>query len=173
VQCSAEFGDDATLDTLAAQLDQFASVSGLGLLLFRAGAAPWHDELAVLRRLSERLRTAAVRVAESLDIWDICALIAHSRGYCGSSLHGRIVAMAYALPRLNLRSPVTHEPGKHEAYAATWDDVPGPACVTVSELADGMRRALATDAALRQRTAQRLTAQYRQGFAHWCATGRT
>ena len=79
--------------------------TGYGVAFFRAGAAPWHDDLACYRRVAARMRTAAVKIFTSLDIWDICALIAASRAYCGSSLHGRIVAMAYALPRLNLIHP--------------------------------------------------------------------
>jgi len=165
VQCSAEFGDDATLDTLATQLKQVAAANGLGLLLLRAGAAPWHDDLGVLQRLAARLPPATVRVAESLNIWDICALIAHSRGYCGSSLHGRIVAMAYALPRINLRPPASpQQAAKQAAFAATWDDANVPATVDVQQLAGAMQQALALPSRALQDTADRLAAQYRRGF---------
>ena len=43
VQFSADFGDDTTLDTLAAGFDR-ARERGCGIVLFRAGAAPWHDD---------------------------------------------------------------------------------------------------------------------------------
>jgi len=172
VQCSAEFGDDATLDSLAAQLTQVATSHRIGLVLLRAGAAPWHDDLAVLQRLANRLSPAKVRVAETLNLWDLCALIAHSRGWCGSSLHGRIVATAYALPRLTLRSPAARGPGKHEAkheaYCATWETLPGPACVPVSDVADALQETLASDAPRRRQLAQQLAARYRQGFAALC-----
>ncbi|PHM18776.1 MAG: chromosome condensation regulator RCC1 [Curvibacter sp. PD_MW3] len=165
VQCSAEFGDDATLEALAAQLKQVATTSGLGLLLLRAGAAPWHDDLSVLQRLAARLPPAAVRVAESLNVWDICALIAHSRGYCGSSLHGRIVAMAYALPRINLRPPAApQQAAKQAAFAATWDEVNVPATVDVQQLAGTMQQALVLPASVLQDMADRLVTQYRRGF---------
>lgn len=165
VQCSAEFGDDATLDALAAQLKQVAATSGLGLVLLRAGAAPWHDDQGVLQRLATRLPPATVRVAESLNIWDICALIAHSRGYCGSSLHGRIVAMAYALPRINLRPPAApQQAAKQAAFAATWDEVNVPATVDVPQLAGAMQQALALPSSALQDTADRLVTQYRCGF---------
>ncbi|MDP1654738.1 MAG: polysaccharide pyruvyl transferase family protein [Hylemonella sp.] len=165
VQCSAEFGDDTTLNALAAQLKQVAAACGLGLLLLRAGAAPWHDDLGVLQRLATRLAPATVQVAESLNVWDICALIAHSRGYCGSSLHGRIVAMAYALPRINLRPPASpQQAAKQAAFAATWDDANVPATVDVPQLADAMQQALALPSRALQDTADRLAAQYRRGF---------
>ena len=85
-------------------------------MLFRAGSAPWHDDPDCLQRLARRLPGARVQVFQSLQLWDICALIAGSRGFCGSSLHGRIVATAFARPRLNVLAPQASEPGKVEAY---------------------------------------------------------
>lgn len=170
VQCSADFGDDATLATMAAQLDAVAARARLGVVLFRAGAAPWHDDAAVLQRLAQRLRRGSARVFESIDVWDLCALIAASCGFCGSSLHGRIVATAFGLPRLNLRAPVAGaRVGKHAAYAATWEGADLPAVVDVHDLAAGLQAALAADRAHLQAQAQGLAAAYRQGFAGLCA----
>jgi hypothetical protein len=55
----------------------------------------------------------------SLHIWDICALLANATAYCGSSLHGRIVAEAYGRPAVNLVRDRNRQT-KHVAYAATW-----------------------------------------------------
>jgi len=165
VQFSAEFGDDATLAQIAAQLDQLAAATKLGIVLFRAGAAPWHDNLAGLQRVAAFMLAPGVQVFASLHLWNICALIAHSRGYGGSSLHGRIVAMAYALPRLNLRSPqATDARSKQAAFAATWEEAGTPGVVAVDALARDLQQALAVAPAAWQRTARRLVAQYRQGF---------
>lgn len=179
VQFAAEFGDDATLSSIALQLDRIAAQTGLGIVLFRAGAAPWHDSLDVLQRAARRIRCAAVAVFESLDIWDLCALIAGSRGFCGSSLHGRIVAMAFGRPRVNLSfaagasdmrtgdEGASHEPdpaAKHRAFAATWD-LPGlPGVVGVDHLADGIRVALAAEPARLARQSRQLVDAYRRGF---------
>ncbi|WP_137895242.1 polysaccharide pyruvyl transferase family protein [Ramlibacter sp. 2FC] len=168
LQLSAEFGDDATLAALADQLERLAAATGLGLALFRAGAAPWHDDLALLQRLAARLPQPAVRVFESLQLWDICALIAGSRGYAGSSLHGRIVAMAFALPRLNLRPPGPEAGVKQAAYAATWEAPGLPTVAPVADLAQAMAQSLASDPALLRRQAQELAARYRAGFAALC-----
>lgn len=112
VQFAAEYGDDAGLDRLAAYLD----AQRLDIVLFRAGAAPWHDDLAAYRRLVGRLDRC--RLFESLDVWDICALIAGAGGYCGSSLHGGIVARAFGVARLPF--PLPAGTGKVAAYWATW-----------------------------------------------------
>lgn len=113
VQFAAAFGDDATQARIAEGLAREAT--GRGIVFFRAGAAPWHDDLDVYRRLAARLPGA--RVFESLNVWDICALIASSAGFAGSSLHGRIVAQAFGVPVLEGIVPVGE---KVAAYRATW-----------------------------------------------------
>jgi hypothetical protein len=92
VQFSAALGDDATLGSIAAGL---ARKAARGIVFFRAGAAPWHDDLEVYRRAGVIFRgvdAAPAWIFESLDIWDICALIGASAGFAGSSLHGHILA---------------------------------------------------------------------------------
>ncbi|SAL00955.1 Polysaccharide pyruvyl transferase [Caballeronia calidae] len=162
VQFSADFGDDTTLANIAHQLDRIAESTGLGIVLFRAGAAPWHDDIAVYERMVQRMRHPAVRIFESLNVWDICALIAGSEGFAGSSLHGRIVAMAYGLPRVNIQHG---EPGKHHAYASTWEIANAPGVVPVDELHAAMLDALAMDREALRHQASVLAQAHRAGFA--------
>lgn len=166
VQFSADFGDDQTLTEIAGQLDHVAASTGHGIVLFRAGAAPWHDDLACYRRLVGRMRTKPLAIFESLDLWDICALISRCRAYCGSSLHGRIVAGAYALPRVSLLPPSqANGPSKQAAYAATWELPDLPATVDVRGLAQGVEQALAVDKRRLRRLAGEMAVRYRSGFA--------
>ena len=118
VQFAAALGDDATLARIADGLARAAA--GRGIVFFRAGAAPWHDDLAVYRRAAEIFRGVDAAPAwgfESLDIWDICALIAASDGFCGGSLHGRIVAEAFGVPVVEGIVPVGP---KVAAWRETW-----------------------------------------------------
>ncbi|MBL8463788.1 MAG: polysaccharide pyruvyl transferase family protein [Thauera sp.] len=87
IQVSAEFGDDATLDTLAAGLDRLQRDTGLGLVMFCAGRAPWHDDPAVLHRLRARLAAPAdCIVAASTSLLELCALLAGCTLFLASSL---------------------------------------------------------------------------------------
>ena len=119
VQFAAEYGDDASLAILAGFLEDRLAGSGLGLVLFRAGAAPWHDDLAVYRRLAGILGYRDVRLFRSLDVWDICALLARARGYCGTSLHGWILARAFSVDILDFPLPALN--AKLAAYRDTWE----------------------------------------------------
>jgi hypothetical protein len=162
-QCSTDFADDATLTSMAAQFDAALDASGIGMVFFRAGAAPWHDDLDLYRRLAARMRHPT-RIFESLHVWDICALIAFSRMVCGSSLHGRIVAMAYGLPRLGLRQSVSETVDKQGAYAATWE-MPGMPMVSPPlRIAQDMHAALGSDCTAMTQLAAALAQHQRDNF---------
>ncbi|KAF0164245.1 MAG: hypothetical protein FD157_2199 [Rhodocyclaceae bacterium] len=129
VQFAAECGDDATLAAFARGLERI----GLPVVLFRAGAAPWHDALEPYRRLAARSELP-MQVFEALDVWDICALIAGSSGYIGTSLHGRLVAESFGVPALSLERKAGAAK-KLRAYLATW--LPGQAPLAPDAFADG------------------------------------
>jgi hypothetical protein len=165
VQFSADFDDDATLNIIAQQLDELASTSGMGIAFFRAGAAPWHDDIECLHRTASRMQAKPVKVFTSLDLWDICALLARSRGYVGSSLHARIIAMAFALPRVNLvRSAEEGRMTKQEAFAVTWEEPGMSRTIGVSGMACRMMDALEVDHGRLQRKATELASTYQHAF---------
>ncbi|SAK58417.1 Polysaccharide pyruvyl transferase [Caballeronia catudaia] len=161
VQFSADFGDDAMLARIAHQLDLLGESTGLGITLFRAGAAPWHDDIAVYERMAARMRHPAVKIFDSLNVWDICALIAGSAGFAGSSLHGRIVAMAYGLPRVNLEHG---DARKQHAYASTWEVANAPGVVRVDELHAAMLDAMTIDRQALRHHGAMLANAHRSGF---------
>jgi hypothetical protein len=166
VQFSTDFKRHIVLEMLATQLQRVAVTHRCGIVLFRAGAAPWHDELESYRLLAVRLRDVPVRIFHSLDIWDICALIARSQGYCGSSLHGRIVALAFGRPRINLLPPdqPATVPTKQEAFVQTWEDSIMPGVVAIEDLEPGLLDALHADPQRLQDKAAELATLYQEGF---------
>jgi hypothetical protein len=167
VQFSADFGDDATLAVIASELEETIRASGYGVVFFRAGSAPWHDDVDCFERVIARLPERSAALFPSLDLWDICALIAGCRAYCGSSLHGRIVAMAFARPRVNLVHPALGA-DKQAAFAATWD-VGFPATVSPAGMAAGIGQILACDPEQLGDLATELALSYRAGFNALCS----
>ncbi len=119
VQFAAEHGDDRSLDALARRLTSYCRSHGGSVVLFRAGAAPWHDSSEAYRRLLRRAE-AGGRLFSSLHVLDIAALIAGARACFSSSLHCRIIAQAYGVPVESiLTSP--GQAAKLAAWIATWE----------------------------------------------------
>ena len=167
-QFSADFGDDATLDILARELSRVVAATGLGLAFYRAGAAPWHDDAALYEKLQQRLPTGTARLFRSLDVWEICALIAASRGAVGSSLHGRIVALAHGLPRVSLIPPQQGtRPVKTAAFAETWEPDWIPRSVMVDGIEHAVMQALAVPADGLWDNAAHLRECYLRSQAQW------
>lgn len=122
VQLAAEWGDDASLDALARGLRAAARRLGAGITLFRAGLAPWHDDLDTLARLAERLRDEVpTTIFDSPHVAELCRLLAGARAYVGTSLHGWIVAN-----RCGVRGEclVHDRHAKAAAYLDTWHPAP-------------------------------------------------
>lgn len=120
VQLAAELGDDATLAALADDLAAISRDHGLGVVLFCAGRAPWHDDPEVLQRLRRHLPDPdSAVVAESRHLLDLCALVAHAALCCATSLHARIVADAFACPALSLVGGA-QQVAKLRAWLDTW-----------------------------------------------------
>ena len=166
VQCSAAFADDATLGLLAAALARVQAGRGLGLALLRAGAAPWHDDLAVLRRLASSLPTESTRVIATLDIWDLCALIAGSVATIGSSLHARIVATAFARPGVSLHPDRSAgRIRKTDAWIETWEPKAAATAATPDQLDAALQAALGAEPAALHAQARALVQRCRDGFA--------
>lgn len=167
-QFSAEFAEDASLDALAQGLSQVIAATGFGVALFCAGTAPWHDDPALYEKLQRRLPTGTAQLFPSLHLWDICALIAASRGVLASSLHGRIVALAYGLPRVSLAPPQqAARPDKRAAFVETWEPDAVPRSVAVDRIAPALMQALTLPADLLRENAATLRAHYLASQALW------
>lgn len=169
-QFSAEFGDDVTLDQLAHGLARVCKETGMGIVLFRAGAAPWHDRLDVYERLIRRLPEHLTRTFASLHVWDICALITSSRAFCGSSLHGSIVAAAYGLPHVSLiATQQGNWPSKVEAYWDTWGNEALTLCASMYDIERALIEAMTQPLDQWHILAIRSTIVYRASQIQWAS----
>ena len=75
-------------------------------MLFRAGSAKNHDKLKGLTgmqlALNKKCSNIPVVVYKDLHIFRICALIAGAQLIVATSLHCRIVALVYNVPRITI-----------------------------------------------------------------------
>ena len=89
------------IEAIAEQLRELSDSSGLKIALLTIGKAPGHSDDTPLDKLQPLLGERAYRV-DSGHIQDIIHCIATSKLYCGTSLHGAITALTYAVPQIAL-----------------------------------------------------------------------
>ena len=101
---SVQFRHSENVAEITKQLVRLVNETNYGIVFFRAGAAPHHDSLKPYQTVLENMRAQGfsnnIHVFQGLDIWDITALIAYAELSIGTSLHHRIVAFAFSVPRV-------------------------------------------------------------------------
>lgn len=147
-------------DAIAQGLVAAFGTRGQRVRLLPAGLANGHDDPADLALLQERLAALApglrVETLETRDPWALVDEIATARLVISTSLHLRIIASAYATPRVSLARR------KVSSYARHWD--PGmPFGVQLAELPAAVSEALASDGDPEQLAAARRLAMRADG----------
>ena len=135
------------------QLYRLYHETKLPIVLLSIGRACRHEDHILSERLSQKL-SAPSRTANVMDLHDIMGLIAHSSMFIGTSLHGNITAMSYAVPHIGI-TPIR----KLDHYLKHWDIEPVKTMgsVNVSDLCDAALKVLLdTDKNLLLKNAERL-----------------
>lgn len=88
---------------IASQLETLSGQTGMPIVMFRAGAAPRHDSIKTYEAIKKHM-SARVDIMINLNVWSICAVIANADLLVSTSLHTRIVAFAYQVPRITLNA---------------------------------------------------------------------
>ena len=86
----------------------------IDICLCPIGYAPNHDDPEILKKMYQELGPGISTLFGDNTIWDIMYLIAKSSFFIGTSLHGVITAMSYAVPYLGLYGKKT------QSYIKTW-----------------------------------------------------
>jgi hypothetical protein len=102
---------------IARELDKIFRQEHTEICLCPIGKALNHDDHEALQSVKQKMESPSTYF-DAENIWDIMYLIAHSKAYIGTSLHGAITSMSYAVPHVGLKVE------KLDAYLATWG-VPG------------------------------------------------
>ena len=102
--------------TIAKELDRLYNENQVEICLCPIGKALNHDDHIALKEVQKHLTSPFVYF-DADNIWDIMLLIARSKAYIGTSLHGAITSMSYGVPHVGLKVE------KLDAYLKTWGAV--------------------------------------------------
>lgn len=153
-QCG-RFALRGELEAAAESLAELLAVVDRPLLLLPLGLASAHEDPRALDEIARRLPAARRVPAETL--WDQLATLAAAGLFAGTSLHGVLVATAFAVPAVGVGSRVA----KLDAFLHDWhlgpvDEKPVEGCVEPHRLARAARRALDEPERHRRERASRL-----------------
>lgn len=101
------------------QLNQLGKETNSTIVLCPIGTAPGHEDDKVLKTISTQLSTANEYI-DNPNVYEIIHLIAQSKLYIGTSLHGIISAMSYGVPYIGLNP----KQKKVLGYLKTWGKTP-------------------------------------------------
>ena len=110
--------DDHARDDIALISEQLTLISkktGFTILLLPIGRAAGHEDQKPLMKIKSSLQVPCILPSEN-SVFDIMALISKARVFAGTSLHGCITAMSFAVPYIGMTNRVP----KLEAYLQTW-----------------------------------------------------
>jgi hypothetical protein len=143
---------------VARQLEAASRSTGLPVLLLPLGEIAGHSDRIALNQLRRMLSVRAA-VAERTTIFGQAALIAHSRFFLGTSLHGVITALSYGVPFAALEKVP-----KAAAFVRTWCLPPFDSAISTQEIADAISARLTQCEETLHRQAQSLKSAARSGI---------
>lgn len=144
---------------IAKQLDAIAIQTGLHICLCPIGKALNHDDHLALQRIAPLL-TQPYMLVDEVTVWDIMYLVANAGVYVGTSLHGAITAMSYAVPYVGVAVPKLH------SYLQTWGVDGINHVVPLGGLYEGVNRALLIDRTVLERSRGQQLKAAEASFSH-------
>lgn len=125
--------DAAVAGVIAREAEQIFHTTGLPCVLISLGRV--HGDDVTVKKLARLISTPRIVVPRS-SILEILGLIAGAAVFAGTSLHGNLTAVTYAVPQVALGGRP-----KLEAFLETWDIASGPT-VAWNALSAAIGRAL-------------------------------
>ncbi len=107
---------NSKLSTIIDSLSKILS-GGTSIALLPLGIVSGHEDHNLLEQIYQRLSSENVFILRDIHLIDSISLIAHSSVFTGTSLHGNITAMSYAVPHF----PLNQDVAKLTNYVEKWD----------------------------------------------------
>lgn len=116
------------LNFFSEELLKVAKVLNLKIILCPIGLASRHEDDIILKKLSKI--SEKFYYFSPMSVFDIMALISHSKLFIGTSLHGVITAQSFSVPFIPLNKQLV----KVEEYCKTWAKGNKVRCLDFSEI---------------------------------------
>ncbi|PRD16797.1 polysaccharide pyruvyl transferase family protein [Pantoea coffeiphila] len=118
-----------TAQQLADELDKTINEHDLKVMLLPIGYASGHDDIVFLDKVKS-LSKNKLLVLDELNVWEIMYVIAKSKAFYGTSLHGVITAMSFAVPHFSINENIE----KLTSFVQTWSVSPYTKPITVNDI---------------------------------------
>ncbi|PZX59759.1 polysaccharide pyruvyl transferase [Algoriphagus ratkowskyi] len=142
---------------IARGLDEIYLKEKIDICLCPIGKALDHDDHEALQELGH-LMSSPHTYFDADNIWDIMYLLANAKCYVGTSLHGAITAMSFAVPHVGLKVE------KLGAYLATWGVKENQHSVEFSELYEHYKIAVSITKMEYEASRDRQLVEIKKGF---------
>lgn len=120
-------GED--IDLVVDNLRHICYENDCKIILLPIGYAAGHDDYYYLKKINKLMPNETI-LAYELNVWEILSVIRKSRAYIGTSLHGAIIAMSYAIPHFGLNPGVL----KLDSFLNDWSIKPFNRSYSISEI---------------------------------------
>lgn len=133
---SLKGNEDKVLD----EINKFINKTNYKLVLLPIGKANNHNDLDALKIIKEKLKIDSY-LPEDLNIYDIMYLIAKSKLFIGTSLHGNITALSFGVPHLGLNKKIE----KLDYFLKSWDIEEINGCIDVDQINEKAQQIIKID----------------------------
>ncbi|WP_068544421.1 polysaccharide pyruvyl transferase family protein [Thalassotalea crassostreae] len=148
-------------EKFAREIEKLYEELQLPVLFVAIGKAAGHNDIAGVKNIMSMLNSNVI-YDSYLDgsIFDLMNIIRNSSCYCGTSLHGLITSMSFAVPRVALLPKLR----KQINYMKTWDLPHMPKGINPEELVSAVKIATSTSNEDLELLSQKLTKTYMESF---------
>lgn len=118
-----------TAKEMADELDATIERHGVNVVLLPIGYASGHDDVIFLKKVQEQA-SKKMLLLDDLNVWEIMYVIARSKAFYGTSLHGVITAMSFLVPHFSINKKIE----KLTSFVKTWSVAPYNQPLTVNQI---------------------------------------
>lgn len=145
----------------AEQLSRISKETGLPIVFIAIGNAAGHNDTVGINKVVSLLDSEVTfDCYVAGNIFDLMNIIRNASCYCGTSLHGLITSMSFAIPRVGLLPTLR----KQVNYMKTWDLEHMPRGIEPGQLAESVNVAMAIPKNELTALGQQLTETYMDSF---------